>query len=133
MGPGPRRDRQPWPSCQRRRWAIHCQMWVPWMVGSFAGDIDPRPVAIDLVYTITQNAPIALRSGRSITISSFVQGRLSDPEVDAFSYHISGSGMKYRLNSPRHGHGHAAGGGRHPLIGHRAVKVVLDGGRGWRV
>ena len=31
---------------------------------------------------------------------SFVQGRLSDPEVDAFSYHISGSGMKYRLYSP---------------------------------
>ena len=59
-----------------------------------------RNVMLDLVYTITQNAPIALRNGRSITIASFVQGRLSDPEVDAFSYHTSGSGMKYRLYSP---------------------------------
>ena len=59
-----------------------------------------RNVQLDLVYTITQNAPIALRNHRSITISSFVQGRLSNPEVDAFSYHISGSGMKYRLYSP---------------------------------
>ena len=55
---------------------------------------------LDLVYTITQNAPIVLRNGRPVTISSFVQGRLADPEVDAFSYHISGSGMKYRLYSP---------------------------------
>ena len=44
--------------------------------------------------------PDRLRNGRSVTISSFVQGRLSNPEVDAFSYHISGSGMKYRLYSP---------------------------------
>ena len=64
-----------------------------------------RNVMLDLVYTITQNAPIALRNHRSITISSFVQGRLSDPEVDAFSYHISDSGMKYRLYSPGHGRG----------------------------
>jgi predicted peptidase len=74
-----------------------------------------RNVMLDLVYTITQNAPIALRNHRSITISSFVQGRLSDPEVDAFSYHISGSGMKYRLYSPH-------GRGRHPLV------VWLHGG-----
>jgi len=59
-----------------------------------------RNVQLDLVYTITQNTPIALRHGRPVTISSFVQGRLSDPEVDAFSYHVSGSGMKYRLYSP---------------------------------
>jgi hypothetical protein len=51
-----------------------------------------RNVRLDLVYTITQNAPITVRHGRSITISSFVQGRLANPEVDAFSYHISGSG-----------------------------------------
>ena len=38
-----------------------------------------RNVQLDLVYTITQNAPIALRNHRSITISSFVQGRLSRP------------------------------------------------------
>lgn len=62
-----------------------------------------RNVQLDLVYTVTQNAPIALRNRRSITIESFVQGRLSDPEVDAFSYRISGSGMKYRLYSPTHG------------------------------
>ena len=82
-----------------------------------------RNVQLDLVYTITQNAPIALRNHRSITIASFVQGRLSDPEVDAFSYHISGSGMKYRLYSPGHGRGsRSAGRGRHPLV------VWLHGG-----
>jgi predicted peptidase len=82
-----------------------------------------RNVLLDLVYTITQNAPIALRNGRSITIRSFVQGRLSDPEVDAFSYHISDSGMKYRLYSPSHGRGSRSAGRRgHPLI------VWLHGG-----
>lgn len=64
-----------------------------------------RNVLLDLVYTITQTAPITLGNGRAITISSFVQGRLSDPEVDAFSYHISGSAMKYRLYSPRRARG----------------------------
>jgi predicted peptidase len=76
-----------------------------------------RNVLLDLVYTITQNAPIRLGNGRSITITSFVQGRLSDPEVDAFSYHVSGSGMNYRLYSPT-----SHGRGRHPLI------VWLHGG-----
>jgi predicted peptidase len=81
-----------------------------------------RNVRLDLVYTITQNAPIALRHGRSITISGFVQGRLANPEVDAFSYHISGSGMKYRLYSPTHdaptqgGSFPSAGRGKRPLI-----------------
>ena len=82
-----------------------------------------RNVRLDLVYTITQNAPIALRNGRSITISSFVQGRLSNPEVDAFSYHVSGSDMKYRLYSPTHGSGsHSTARGKRPLI------VWLHGG-----
>jgi len=83
-----------------------------------------RNVQLDLVYTITQNAPIALRDRRSITISSFVQGRLSDPEVDAFSYHISGSGMKYRLYSPTQGGGRSryTGRGKRPLV------VWLHGG-----
>ena len=82
-----------------------------------------RNVQLDLVYTITQNAPIALRNGRPITISSFVQGRLSNPEVDAFSYHISGSGMKYRLYSPgRGGHSGHTRRGKHPLV------VWLHGG-----
>jgi predicted peptidase len=74
-----------------------------------------RNVQLDLVYTITQNAPIVLRGGRPVTISRFVQGRLANPEVDAFRHHVSGSGMKYRLYSPnRHG--------RRPLI------VWLHGG-----
>ena len=62
-----------------------------------------RNVQLDLVYTITQNAPMRLRTGRRVTIDGFVQGRLSNPEVDAFSYHVSGSGMKYRLFSPDRG------------------------------
>ena len=77
-----------------------------------------RNVRLDLVYTITQNAPITLRNHRPITISSFVQGRLSNPEVDAFSYHISGSGMKYRLYSPTEDGGQ----GMRPLV------VWLHGG-----
>jgi predicted peptidase len=82
-----------------------------------------RNVMLDLVYTITQTAPIVLRNRRSVTITRFVQGPLSDPEVDAFSYHVSGSGMNYRLYSPRHGRRfHGAGRGRHPLV------VWLHGG-----
>src|SRR3954465_4890708 len=82
-----------------------------------------RNVVLELAYTITQNAPIALRNRRSLTIARFVQGELSDPEVDAFSYHVSGSGMKYRLYSPGRGGGvYAAGRGRRPLI------VWLHGG-----
>ncbi|MFI7547158.1 prolyl oligopeptidase family serine peptidase [Actinoplanes sp. NPDC049599] len=74
-----------------------------------------RNVRLDLVYTITQNLPLPRRGGGSITITGFTQGRLSNPEVDAFSYHVSGSGMKYRLYSPH-------GPGRHPLV------VWLHGG-----
>ena len=82
-----------------------------------------RNVVLDLVYTVTQNTPIVVRNRRSITIRRFVQGRLSDPEVDAFSYHVSGSGMNYRLYSPGHRRGHhAARRGRHPLV------VWLHGG-----
>jgi predicted peptidase len=83
-----------------------------------------RNVQLDLVYTITQNTPIALRDHRSLTISSFVQGRLSNPEVDAFSYHVSGSGMKYRLYSPTQGGGHTRSTGR----GKRPLVVWLHGG-----
>ena len=83
-----------------------------------------RNVQLNLVYTIRQNTPIALRNHRSLMFSSFVQGRLSNPEVDAFSYHISGSGMKYRLYSPTQGGGHtrSTGRGKRPLI------VWLHGG-----
>jgi predicted peptidase len=76
-----------------------------------------RNVRLDLVYTITQNAPIRLRNRRPVTIERFVQGRLVNPEVDAFSYHVSGSGMKYRLYSPA-----GRGRGRRPLV------VWLHGG-----
>ncbi|MEU4564272.1 PHB depolymerase family esterase [Actinoplanes sp. NPDC023936] len=74
-----------------------------------------RNVRLDLVYTITQNTPLVLRGGHPVTISQFSQGRLSNPEVDAFSYHESASGMKYRLYAPR-------GRGRRPLV------VWLHGG-----
>ena len=75
-----------------------------------------RNVQLDLVYTITQNSPLTGRHGRPVTITRFVQGRLANPEVDAFGYHVSGSGMKYRLYSPSARHG------RRPLI------VWLHGG-----
>ncbi|MEV4539673.1 PHB depolymerase family esterase [Asanoa sp. NPDC049518] len=75
-----------------------------------------RNVRLDLVYTITQNTPIVVRGRRPVVISSFVQGRLANPEVDAFSYHTSGSGMKYRLFSP------SGSRGRRPLV------VWLHGG-----
>jgi hypothetical protein len=48
-----------------------------------------RNVVLDLDYTITQNAPLETRNQRSVTIPSFRQGRLSDPEVDAFRYRTS--------------------------------------------
>jgi predicted peptidase len=81
-----------------------------------------RNVQLDLVYTITQNAPIALRNHRSITIEAFVQGQLSNPEVDAFSYWVSDSGMNYRLYSPTAHDRNSRSSGRHPLI------VWLHGG-----
>lgn len=80
-----------------------------------------RNVMLDLSYTITQHAPIALRTHRTITISDFVQNpRLSDPEVDAFSSHVSESGMKYRLYSPTGSHS--------PRRGRRPLIVWLHGG-----
>ncbi|MGW0331743.1 prolyl oligopeptidase family serine peptidase [Streptomyces sp. NPDC003011] len=80
-----------------------------------------RNVLLDLDYTLTQNAPIVSRGRRSITITDFVQGRRpSNPEVDAFSSHISGSGMKYRLYSPTGSRPSRRG--KHPLI------VWLHGG-----
>jgi poly(3-hydroxybutyrate) depolymerase len=84
-------------------------------LGYIAGE--GRNVMLDLVYTITQNAQFALRNRRPVTIARFVQGELSDPEVDAFSYHVSGSGMNYRLYSPHHGRrSHAARRRKHPLV-----------------
>ncbi|WP_258286062.1 hypothetical protein, partial [Escherichia coli] len=80
-------------------------------------------VLLDLEYTIEQNTPITVRPRGAVTITSFEQGRLSDPEVDAFSYRVSGSGIKYRLYSPsRRGGHHDRGRRRHPLV------VWLHGG-----
>ncbi|VVJ17673.1 putative glucan-binding protein D / BglB-like protein [Amycolatopsis camponoti] len=75
-----------------------------------------RNVRLDLVYTLTQNAPVRTRRGRPVSIGRFAQRGLVNPEVDAFTYHASRSGMKYRLYSPTSGHG------RRPLI------VWLHGG-----
>ncbi|MEU0551619.1 prolyl oligopeptidase family serine peptidase [Micromonospora sp. NPDC005979] len=71
-----------------------------------------RNVRLDLVYTITQNTPLARRHGSPLAITRFVQGRLSNPEVDSFTHHVSGSGLKYRLYSPQRPRPH----GRRPLI-----------------
>ncbi|SNY61288.1 prolyl oligopeptidase family serine peptidase [Paractinoplanes atraurantiacus] len=73
-----------------------------------------RNVQLNLTYTITQNAPFVARR-RLVTIDEFTQGRLSNPEVDAYSYHTSADGMKYRLFSPRNH-------GKRPLV------VWLHGG-----
>ncbi|GAA1643538.1 prolyl oligopeptidase family serine peptidase [Actinoplanes couchii] len=73
-----------------------------------------RNVRLTLVYTIKQIKPL-LVYGRPVTFTDFRQGRLVNPEVDAYSYHESPSGMKYRLFDPRRG-------GRRPLI------VWLHGG-----
>jgi predicted peptidase len=83
-----------------------------------------RNVQLDLEYTVTQNAPITLRNHRSVTVKHFVQGRLSDPEVDAFSHHVSDSGLKYRLFSPkRHRRGSQSWG-----HSKRSLVVWLHGG-----
>jgi pimeloyl-ACP methyl ester carboxylesterase len=74
-----------------------------------------RNVRFDLTYTITQVAPLRLRHGGPVTITRFAQGELRDPEVDAYSRHVSASGLKYRLFTPRRS-------GRRPLI------VWLHGG-----
>jgi predicted peptidase len=81
-----------------------------------------RNVRLNLEYTITQTAPIRLRNGRSVTIERFVQGRLSNPEVDRFGYRVSGSGLKYRLFSPIRGRRSPYGRGKRPLV------VWLHGG-----
>jgi len=76
-----------------------------------------RNIQLDLDYTITQNTPLRLRSGRNLRFTRFVQGELSNPEVDRFGYAVSASGMNYRLFSPAQRYT-----GRRPLI------VWLHGG-----
>jgi predicted esterase len=74
-----------------------------------------RNVRFDLTYTITQNAPIRVRGRGPVVITDFVQGALVNPEVDAFGYRESRSGVKYRLFEP-------AARGNRPLV------VWLHGG-----
>jgi predicted peptidase len=51
-------------------------------------------------------------------LPGFTQGKLVDPEVDAYSYHKSADGMNYRLFSPTQGGGRerSEGEGKRPLI-----------------
>jgi predicted peptidase len=58
-----------------------------------------RNIMLDLAYTITQKQPITLRDGSTITFASLKQGRVSDPEVDAYGSGKA-AGMKYRLYKP---------------------------------
>ena len=68
------------------------------------------------VYTITQVRPVVVRGRGPVTVAAFVQGRLANPEVDAFGYRVAASGMKYRLYSPA------------PRRGRRPLVVWLHGG-----
>lgn len=81
---------------------------------------ESRNIMLDLDYTVTQNKPIKLRGGKSVTLSSLIQGRVVDPEVDAFG-HGRAAGLLYRLYKPDTRHG------KRPLI------VWLHGGGegGW--
>jgi predicted peptidase len=83
--------------------------------------IEGRNVLMNLVYTITQTAPLKLLKGGSLTLPGFTQGKLVDPEVDAYSYHKSKDGMNYRLFSPA-GAERWTGRSKRPLI------VWLHGG-----
>ncbi|GAA4712158.1 putative peptidase [Promicromonospora umidemergens] len=80
-----------------------------------------RNVVLDLDYVITQVEPLRGRGGSgAVVLDSFRQGRLSDPEVDAFAHHTSASGLNYRLFSP----GRERGRGREGA----ALVVWLHGG-----
>ena len=81
-----------------------------------------RNVQLHLDYTIIQRAPVVFGCQGPRVIDTFIQGRLSNPEVAAFGHHVSGSGMNYRLYAPADPSPRAAGRGRHPLI------VWLHGG-----
>lgn len=78
-----------------------------------------RNLVLDLAYTITQNKPVALRHGKAVTFTGFRQGKVVDPEVDAYR-DGKASGLYYRLYEP-------ASHGNRPLV------VWLHGGGegGW--
>lgn len=80
-----------------------------------------RNVLLDLDHTVTQAEPLRGRGpGGTVVLDSFRQGRLSDPEVDAFTYHATASGLNYRLFSPERGRGRGRSGA--------ALVVWLHGG-----
>jgi predicted peptidase len=82
---------------------------------------EQRNIMLDLAYTVTQNQPVKLWGGKDYTFTSLKQGRVIDPEVDAFGSGKA-AGMVYRLYKPK-----KAAEGRRPLI------IWLHGGGegGW--
>ena len=82
---------------------------------------ESRNIMLDLTYTVTQNMPVTLRGGADYTFASLKQGRVVDPEVDAFGSGKA-AGMVYRLYKPS-----KAAHGKRPLI------IWLHGGGegGW--
>ena len=82
---------------------------------------EQRNIMLDLAYTVTQNQPVKLWGGKDYTFTSLKQGRVIDPEVDAFGSGKA-AGMVYRLYKPK-----KAAEGKRPLI------IWLHGGGegGW--
>ena len=68
----------------------------------WANDVG-RNVVLDLAYTVTQKSPIMLRNGQAYTLPALTQGRVVDPEVDAYRSGQA-AGLNYRLFKPN-GHG----------------------------
>jgi predicted peptidase len=82
---------------------------------------EARNLVLDLTYTVTQKQPITLWGGASYTFGSFTQGKVVDPEVDAYGSG-SAAGLSYRLFTPSR-----SAQGKRPLI------IWLHGGGegGW--
>jgi predicted esterase len=82
---------------------------------------EQRNIMLDLTYSITQNQPVKLWGGKDYTFSALKQGRVMDPEVDAFGSGRA-AGMVYRIYKPK-----KAAEGKRPLI------IWLHGGGegGW--
>jgi predicted esterase len=98
-------DRRVTAASWTRRGAITLELEHGWGVdgGSTLQYTGPygRNVVLDLDHAITQVEPLRARgAGGPVVLDSFRQGRLTDPEVDAFSRHVTASGLNYRLFSP---------------------------------
>lgn len=61
-----------------------------------------RNVQLDLEYTVLQHSPLPAngKGAGSAWLGELTQGDLVSPEVDAFTSHVTDSGMNYRLFSP---------------------------------